>query len=1492
MPEIPSGVPIDSTKLIEVSIDPSQPAKVDLVGLYQDRVEQFRQSQPQREDPYITLKRRVDENTKTEEPAIENPPSRNFNVADRLRHKALLAEARVRGVKDLEGFQKLVEYFESTISTEETQYKTLWRKLNPEQERELQEKWLAAGYKGVGIDRREGKRDRLFLRRNTSFNLQRKNIPLLKEFLALNSDPIAIIQTLRETGMYFGESHLGLLSDHPDYGGAIKKILAAPNSKELMNILGELHSVVRMSSNQDSLMDIINFAENPNLKEVLSPETIEKIKVICRAGGVYIAYEQLPKYIQLVSNPGQFNFLTAYLNQPNHPVEKKLLEDLDALDQAQLLKPLFQLSQLGINLDHRIFTPREHSVYEGPKTQEEIISALTQTINDPELQALLQDSQKQEFIQILGQTINGGVKLSELKNALKHFDKKNELLYLKKLCFRDEMINANYLDALDALLNNENFTNIYDDQGFSDFIDELRTQGYQPNFDDFQSRDTGYGIHQPMILDVYSLREIISVLGQDTSIQLLESVREGNYGLLNNYLEQGRRPLLQKDLLEKIPSEIRKEWIKTIAGFPTYAGKVIQERMDKNGIDEDLFTYTKELSEIFKQVDGFMENTYLSDLVKQFIAGYEGNLDQLYKNGQPTYELAKHFMDIKQEDVVQGLLTNELINSLDQDSKQGLLIWKELPATVRVWILYVPGFPKITPAKFKYLEAAVSIYETLPIEIQTYISSLRNGGTLRFPDLSPIELANFRKLGEISKRLKTFVPNNNSLSNIINVLLNYPGPVDNLFKDGHPTVMLSNHFLTTRDFQTLHPLITEEFMNTLTGNVREAITQWRTLSDNVRYLIAQNIPGFPDVPNEQIKHFKDVSEALSIIENSSSKEIKKLQGQIMTEILATDNPTYYLRLIVDVFERNNLPIVGKVYRVFEILHPSNVLEAKLNGSSNLSPVLVNSQNTERYGIIYRDLLRVSIYSANPSLYGFLKAMQEGQEVIIDIEQNGISVLEGPENIGKREAAVRFMNRLDILYESSTYGRNRPKTPTQASDIQERILNLKDKLRIRGNQSLVDRVSTVYLRPLGFSSIDQVVQKMESSRKEANERNTEYAETGQFSLNAGDLLKGIDIQFLENILQNGSVAKEYLGADANSDMTPFDTDTSMILESDVKGGFRGTIENSVAGSYGNLFLVFKDRGQFQHSEHLPDQKYDPEKYELFSSGVVGERHYGIRTGIPSTEVDAMIARNNLAENETKMQRLFYTIAQSEVYIPVLDEEGKILFTPKQFEQYKIKGDEIKNILTRTDFNSEELLESLEKSPFIKGLYEGDVGVSEGYTLKEHTKMVMGQYEKYFKDRWTSPLVSQQGFRLMLALHDLGKPLAVQITGSRAAQHEYTMKFLPKIIESSGINPREAEILIAIANQDYIGEHIQGHLDTKTAAKNIKDLAADTGVPVNQLFELFKMYYMSDAGAYTEDAGGKSSLDRLFVFQQDGIRQMRLSDEPQAKLEEINRLLYLV
>lgn len=179
--------------------------------------------------------------------------------------------------------------------------------------------------------------------------------------------------------------------------------------------------------------------------------------------------------------------------------------------------------------------------------------------------------------------------------------------------------------------------------------------------------------------------------------------------------------------------------------------------------------------------------------------------------------------------------------------------------------------------------------------------------------------------------------------------------------------------------------------------------------------------------------------------------------------------------------------------------------------------------------------------------------------------------------------------------------------------------------------------------------------------------------------------------------------------------------------------------------------------------------------------------------------------------------------------------------------------------------EDLLDTLQESPFLRGLYTAPTGNWESITLRQHTYMVMRQFKKYFEGKYPSNLVSEDEFLAMLALHDIGKPLSTRETYTTENQHAYTKPIVRDILTLAGLDASKVNLLVAIACQNHIGNYIQsGSWDTKGLVQVVREMSIGLGVPPKDLFDLMYIYYMSDASAYTTDAGSLYSLDNSFNF----------------------------
>ena len=237
-----------------------------------------------------------------------------------------------------------------------------------------------------------------------------------------------------------------------------------------------------------------------------------------------------------------------------------------------------------------------------------------------------------------------------------------------------------------------------------------------------------------------------------------------------------------------------------------------------------------------------------------------------------------------------------------------------------------------------------------------------------------------------------------------------------------------------------------------------------------------------------------------------------------------------------------------------------------------------------------------------------------------------------------------------------------------------------------------------------------------------------------------------------------------------------------------------------------------------------------------------------------------------------------------------------FAEEKNPEYPISftREELDAVLNDPEHTTADILSFFEKD--FPELFAYPVVVSAGkeYSLRKHTEMVMGQFEKYFKKKNFPCGMSSDFFEVILALHDIGKPEAIEKTGDKERQHEYTEKIMRSILPKLGYGEQEISLATALIAEDSIGGYLQ--YGDENSAENIAGIAKNHGLEKNDFLELLTVLFCVDAGGYTKDAGGseKSSTNSLFAFNPEK-GEMSLSPEIKKrydllvkKVREINEV----
>ena len=464
-------------------------------------------------------------------------------------------------------------------------------------------------------------------------------------------------------------------------------------------------------------------------------------------------------------------------------------------------------------------------------------------------------------------------------------------------------------------------------------------------------------------------------------------------------------------------------------------------------------------------------------------------------------------------------------------------------------------------------------------------------------------------------------------------------------------------------------------------------------------------------------------------ELTNSEEAYKLSDQIIDGALEQDDPLEVFAKIEKIFEKNNLPLFAKIYKCFETLYPNfNKSTFNFDKNSRISPDLLNANPLEkrmaylrrngsdrdiRMQMVFNDLLRISICSADRSLIDYMNNIKVGNDLYLDI----VSGKRTFESLTFEEKNILdiFSSHLEVLQENKT----------QSKNMTLDNLSLPDKIRVLSKEfsptdrhSLPDRIIRSFAYYAGFDSFESLNNYIIDSYKKAERLGESNAIKRQtFSFEDGDLLRCIgNIDVLEASLDIGNVCKEFLGplkGTSDSDVTPLDIDFSLI---NTANGMKRTIYSCISGTptgfgFGNIYLVTDKNNPniriTRDNNGNIDTPYDPMKLEVFStealSGVNAAR-WGARTGYSLvTDVDYIIYKKNFEINSLKpynedgsvnyvnqtldayddLIRLKMLLAKKGIYKPVYDFTGKLVFTKKEYDTIRSKLDGISRYKTITE-----------------------------------------------------------------------------------------------------------------------------------------------------------------------------------------------------------------
>ena len=364
---------------------------------------------------------------------------------------------------------------------------------------------------------------------------------------------------------------------------------------------------------------------------------------------------------------------------------------------------------------------------------------------------------------------------------------------------------------------------------------------------------------------------------------------------------------------------------------------------------------------------------------------------------------------------------------------------------------------------------------------------------------------------------------------------------------------------------------------------------------------------------------------------------------------------------------------------------------------------VEDKRGQEYGteeIIYRDLLKCAFKSGAKNIERFLDKLSGGDYMMRAImcwpdSDEPIGRYYSEEDLNDFQTLIRQLHSMHYQtkngekedYNSSLHNKYRNYGGRSIAQVKAEIQTIYDEYQPDKTFTLGDRVIQSFCYPLGIKGISEAYDYISDSQMHSFFRHRNLMQTGEVGqVHKGDLIKSaVHTNFLPSLLENGVISKEYLGVGEYSDCTPLDTDVSMILEE--PKGLRNAISEASAAVFSamdgitgkhyhnkeNVFLIFHNDGRFEKYDNGA-MSFDEDKYELCGNGggnviknhdINEFEHWeeywymddrGIRTGIPSSEIDY------IATDEKSAEEVVEAVKACGLYIPVTDLDGNLIFNP--------------------------------------------------------------------------------------------------------------------------------------------------------------------------------------------------------------------------------------
>jgi hypothetical protein len=172
------------------------------------------------------------------------------------------------------------------------------------------------------------------------------------------------------------------------------------------------------------------------------------------------------------------------------------------------------------------------------------------------------------------------------------------------------------------------------------------------------------------------------------------------------------------------------------------------------------------------------------------------------------------------------------------------------------------------------------------------------------------------------------------------------------------------------------------------------------------------------------------------------------------------------------------------------------------------------------------------------------------------------------------------------------------------------------------------------------------------KEKTTQRNIQLAESGKNFIQEDDLIHTSYADVVDTIMQNGLVCGEFRGGVVAADAFPHNVDFYKI---DHAAAANPDVVSAVSSRVTDGSVTFiLDRSEASQRAY-PDRLADVTSND-------DNRHRLVLGAVPSTAIKAIVAHKSVDVDALKR-----SIAQHGMYVPIIDDAGKLLFSPSDYDQ---------------------------------------------------------------------------------------------------------------------------------------------------------------------------------------------------------------------------------